>query len=43
MQYTIVDDDVEVAPIYTDTMARLYHLQSWPGYRAFTYMARELM
>ena len=27
MQYTIVDDDVEVAPIYRCMMARFYHLQ----------------
>ena len=27
MQYTIVDDDVEVAPIYRHAMARFYHLQ----------------
>ena len=45
MQYTIVDDNVEVAPIYRcDGKApqpTRPHEESWPGYRAFTYMDGE--
>ena len=45
MQYTIVDDNVEVAPIYRcdgkATPAYKTSQESWPGYRAFTYMDGE--
>ena len=45
MQYTIVDDNVEVAPIYRcngkATKPTRPHEESWPGYRAFTYMDGE--
>ena len=46
MQYTIVDDDVEVAPIYRCN-GKVLPLQDlmkiMPGYRAFTYMDGESM
>ena len=47
MQYTIVDDDVEVAPIYRHKGKVLPptrpHENHEPGYRAFTYMDGESM
>ena len=45
MLYTIVDDNVEVAPIYRcrwqGTPAYKTSQESWPGYRAFTYTDGE--
>ena len=45
MQYTIVDDNVEEAPIYRckgkASKPTRPHEKSWPGYRASTYMVRE--
>ena len=44
-QYTIVDDNVEEAPIYRcegkATQAYQTLRESWPGYRASTYMVGE--
>ena len=46
-KYTIVDDDVEVTPIYRHD-GKVFqptrpHENHWPGYRAFTYMDGESM
>ena len=47
MQYTIMDDDVEEAPIYRCDGKVLPltrpHKDHGPGYRAFTYMDGESM
>ena len=48
MQYTIVDDNVEIAPIYRcdgkePQPTRPHENHDLAGYRAFTYMARESM
>ena len=45
-QYTIVDDDVEAAPIYRcEGKAAAYKTsqESWPAYRVYTYMNGESM
>ena len=45
IQYTIVDDDVEAAPIYRcDGKAQKPYKtlkESWPAYGAYAYMDRE--
>ena len=47
MQYTIVDDDVEAAPIYRcDGKAKTAYMtlqKSWPAYGVSTCMERELI
>ena len=41
MQYTIMDDDVEAAPIYRCDGKTSQ--ESWPAYRAYTYTDRDSM